>query len=144
MISLKADTALNGAFQSLMPDLSPLIDILFILIVFFLLSIAPQVSTLDLQLPAGDYAAPADDKPQLLLEITSSHYAVNGQRMTTLDEMKAALLRAVRKRPDLPVVLAADRRLSVQKLLPVLSALRAQGVVAASIVMRAGSDMLKR
>ena len=144
MISLKTDTFADGAFQRLMPDLSPLIDILFILIVFFLLSIAPQVSILDLQLPADDYAARSDGKPQLLLEITPSHYAVNGKRMTTLDEMKTALLRAVRRQPDLPVVLAVDRRLSAQRLLPALSALRAQGIAAAGIAMRAGDGMLER
>ena len=137
MIVFREDAKADGIFQYLMPDLTPLIDILFILLVFFLLSIAPQVRILDLQLPVSDHAAYTAHEPQLLLEITPSDYAVGGNRMATLNEMEASLLRIISKHPDLPVVLAADRHVSVQKLLLVLSTLQTQGISAASIMLRA-------
>lgn len=137
MITLRKDRQpANGVFRDLMPDLTPLIDVLFILIVFFLLIIAPNFRVLDLQLAADKDAALIDHEPQLVLEITSDYYVLDGERLATLTAVKTALSAAVQSRPHHPLVLATDRRLSMERLLPVLSALQAQGILAASILLR--------
>lgn len=140
MIALTKDQQSGELGRDFMPDLTPMIDILFILIVFFLLTIAPNFRILDLQLPVDNNAAIAKHEARLLLEITTDYYALDGQRLMTLAALKEALAVAVRERPQQPLLIATDRQLSMQRLLPVLSELQSQGIVAASILLRGEQD----
>lgn len=120
------------------PDLTPMLDILFILLVFFLLTAGAVFQALDLNLPetvAEDLQPPQAEEP-LVLEIRDAGYAINGDAVTSFDALAAKLSAAVQRAPDREIVVAGDKDASIERLLRLLNHLRAEGVEAANILMK--------
>ena len=138
MISLRQGGSRDGVLHDLAPDLTPILDILFILLVFFMLTAGAVFQSLDLRLPSGvsEVLSPVDEPKRITLEIGTGVYALDGRRITDFDELKAAVSEAVRTQPGHELVIAGDRRVPLEELLRVLVYLRAQGIEAASILMR--------
>ena len=53
MITLQSEDSHGGTLRDLAPDLTPMLDILFILLVFFLLTVGTVLRSLDMQLTAA-------------------------------------------------------------------------------------------
>jgi biopolymer transport protein ExbD len=91
----------SRALQSL--SLTPLIDVVFLLLVFFLVAtkFAEQDRELDVQLPSASEAQPLVAKPkdiELSIDETGSYYLGAGRKMT-LPEVEAALSSAAVNNP---------------------------------------------
>lgn len=120
------------------PDLTPMLDILFILLVFFLLTAGAVFQALDLTLPetvTDDLRPPTAETP-LVLEIRADGYAVDGEAMASFDILTAKLSTKIDAAPEREVVIAGDKDASIQRLLRVLNHLRTEGVEAANILMK--------
>lgn len=132
--------ARNGAdsgdlISVLLPDLTPMLDILFILLVFFMLAAGTALRALDLRLPSGEAAAlTANGPPRAVLEIRQNGYALNGESLADFEELKSALSEVLEKTPRL--IVASDRLVPAERLLRTLAHLRARNVRAADILMR--------
>src|SRR5690606_1880121 len=96
-------------------DLTPLIDVVFILLIFFMVSTTfTKESRLGLVLPEAARGQPAEDRPEQL-EITVNDqggYGVNGQALVNdrPETLQLAIEKLSGDARDLPVILHGDAR----------------------------------
>tara|TARA_R100000005_G_scaffold38740_2_gene18114 strand:- start:553 stop:984 length:432 start_codon:yes stop_codon:yes gene_type:complete len=137
MIKLDHEDPHSGTLRDLAPDLTPMLDILFILIVFFLLTVGTVLRSLDLQLPSTveEETAQVNTPKHIMLEIREGSYAIDGRTFSSFEDFKAGLHDSITAKPGHDVIVAGDRRISIEELLKVLTYLQSQGVDAANILM---------
>ncbi|MEH6474760.1 MAG: biopolymer transporter ExbD [Sneathiella sp.] len=137
MITLDG-TDSNEPEISSIPDLTSLLDILFILLVFFILSAGASYRSLDLTLPNSVSETTNSPPPQkhIMLEIRAKGYAIDGQLVANLEQLKPDLLKALDAKPDHKLVVAGDKSISIERLLNVLTFLQLKGIKAANILMQ--------
>lgn len=138
MIKLSSSDPHDGTLRDLAPDLTPMLDILFILLVFFMLTAGAVFQSLDVRLPANV----SDDLPVLqapkhiMLEIRPDYYVINDRRIADLDTLKAEIPALLAQKPEHELIIAGDKDVPIEQLLNVLTYLQAQGVEAANILMQ--------
>ena len=134
----------EGSLRDLAPDLTPMLDVMFILIVFFMLTANSVFKTLDITLPekGAEAASPIQDTHQIVLEIRShgGGYALDERRFNNVAKLKEAILSTVAARPDDTFVIASDKDVKVESLLEVLTFLSSNDIEAANILMREASE----
>ncbi|MEM9424051.1 MAG: biopolymer transporter ExbD [Spirochaetota bacterium] len=110
-------------------NLAPLIDVIFILLVFFIITSEFKNNTLPLELPQSKAAEhPQPEKQPLLLAVDAGRkLALDGQALE-FDALYDALLRAKREDPQLALSLAFDKNLIFEGALQVLAELQRAGV----------------
>ncbi len=108
--------------------LTPMIDVVFLLLVFFML--AAQFGQ-DVALPLGPAGGGDYSGPPRLVTVRDQGVTLNGTPLTT--EGLADALAPLMTNPDDIVVLRAEDTASVQDLSDVLSALRAAGFTALAV-----------
>lgn len=106
-------------------NLTPMIDVLFILVVFFLLAarFAPEGA---LPVAAAGAGAAAWEGPPRLVTVTPAGVALNGRALA--EEGLPAALAALMADPGDPVVLRPAEGADVQRLVDVVEALAAAGI----------------
>lgn len=122
-------------------SLTPLIDVVFILLVFFMLATSfMEWRTLDLGTPAQTSAARSSEGA-LLIELRASDAGVvlrlAGERLN-LDELKARLLARLEQQPDQKVLLRAGRGVPLQESVTLLDQLDRLGVKQLALLPPAG------
>jgi len=104
--------------------LAPIVDIVFILLVFFLLATTFLDEEKDLTLSLPRAAAGKSEGPRLeriMLNIRSDGSLMLGPRPIGRDDLYKALVEARRANPQIPVVLRGDRATSHGDIVKVLS-----------------------
>lgn len=137
MITLDGTNSEDQEVSSI-PDLTSLLDILFILLVFFILSAGASYRSLDLTLPnsVSKTTTPSTPQKHIMLEIRTKGYAIDGQLVENLEQLKPDLLKALDAKPDHKLVVAGDKSVSIERLLNVLTFLQLKGIKAANILMQ--------
>lgn len=124
--------------EAVAPNLTPLVDILFILLIFFILTAGAVFPALNLNLPevVSEDISTADSR-NILLEIHGGTYALDGKEIADFETLKSALPDAVRKNPGYErFVIAGDKGVSIEELLKVLSHLQSRSIEAVDILMK--------
>lgn len=126
------------ALRDLAPDLTPMLDILFIMLVFFMLTAGAVFQSLDLKLPSSvsDELSLVDEPKHMMLEIHAQAYVLDGQAIDDFDQLKAAVAAGVAANPGHELIIAGDKHISIERLLRVLTYLQSQGNQAANILMQ--------
>lgn len=138
MIPLQPRDSGENAKTDMAPDLTPMLDVLFILLLFFMLTAGVVFQSLNLKLPTGA----TDDENvsrmprHILLEIRPGAFALDGRVVNGFDALKSAIPLAIRDKPGHEFVIASDKDVAIDALLKVLTFLRSQNVEAANILMR--------
>ncbi len=105
-------------------SITPLIDVVFLLLIFFLVAtrFEQQDREMDFPLPDASMAQPASIKPrEVFINIDNNGRYFVGGKQVTLAELKAVLMRAVANNPlHQSAMVRADRRVQLQ---PVVSAI---------------------
>ena len=115
-------------------NLTPLIDVVFLLLIFFMVSTTfDKDARIKVELPQ---AATQDEQPteQKQLDITvdaKGRFYVNQQEVinTDTDTLKRAIEKAAGERRDLPVIINADARATHQSVIQVMDAASQLGFV---------------
>jgi biopolymer transport protein ExbD len=105
-------------------DLAPLIDVIFLLLTFFVFSLAMavQLRITEVRLPTGGLGDPvADQKSTLVALLADGSTTIDGQPVT-LDALPDALTRALQDTPDLVVYVAADESAPARDLFALMDA----------------------
>ena len=133
----------------MLPDLTALLDVLFIVLVFLLLSIATPVDMLEVSLPEAGEANTAQVESKTLVislayqNLASSHdinkqvsYGLAKERYSSLALLIIALKsQSSGDEPGLKLMLAVDKKAPSEKLIELLAALSQQGYAVANILI---------
>lgn len=123
--------------SALMPDLTALIDVLFILLVFLLLTAAVKLEMLDVTLPevGSNNQAPLEQQKAIVLSVNYTDkkliYALDKQPYLSLDEVIAAL----RHKKQQGLYLAIDQQVPSGDLVNLLAALSKEDHKIANILI---------
>ncbi|HCG7477983.1 TPA: biopolymer transporter ExbD [Vibrio parahaemolyticus] len=132
MIKVPQDNNRNG----LTPDLTPLLDIIFIVMVFLMLTAAVKLDSLDVALPSTDSQAVAEvDKQSITVNILKDepYWAINGQTYIDWENFTLALLEES-KSTDKPIVIGAEKKANIQSLVQLLGFLQENGIQATQLL----------
>lgn len=118
-------------------NLTPLIDVVFLLLIFFMVSTTfEKQSKLKIELPEASSEATVSEKNELIITISENglFYVNNNQVLnpqpTTLQQ---ALLAAVKEQRDMPVILKADANVAHKHVVMAMDVLGQMGFVTVSM-----------
>ena len=142
MITLSNENEHEGFLKDLIPDLTPMLDILFILLVFFMLAVGQVYQTMDLTLPQSTaqeiQSTAMADMIVLSIGDGETDYALNDKSFSDIEDFKTEILKAVSEHPDYKLVVAGDRSVSLERVLNILTFLNDNGIQTANILMQPG------
>ncbi|EAS45091.1 biopolymer transporter ExbD [Photobacterium profundum] len=124
--------------DELKPDLTPLLDIIFIVMVFLLLTASVKLKALDVELPKTEtqiLQTTEADPITINLIAKEPYWALQGQSFNTWDSFTVALLKQVKDGPTKPVVIGADKNASVEQMLKLLAFLQQHEIKATQLLM---------
>ena len=138
MINLQHSNLEDGTLRDLAPDLTPMLDILFILLVFFMLTAGAVFQSLDLNLPSSvaEELEIANAPKHVLIEIRHDSYAIDGKQVGSFVQFKQTAPALIRAKLGHKIIVASDKDVSVERLLRVLTFMQTQGIEAANILMQ--------
>jgi len=105
-------------------NITPLLDLAFVLLIIFVITRPLLEQTVDMQLPAGGKADTRNiDRNQIrIIEITpSGQYWLQGHRLS-LNQLEAELVQTFRNNPKMIVDLRADARTEWKNVIAVIDA----------------------
>lgn len=116
--------------------LAPLIDIMFILIIFFVTvgTFREEEQQIDVQLAAtrtGQFVEP--QRHDLIVNITAEGTVLIGERPFTLEQLGGVLRQVARDYPEMHVIVRGDKNVKYDRVLAVLDAAKAAGVTNARL-----------
>lgn len=138
MIVAESTSSTGEDAGTLAMDLTALLDILFILLVFFMLTAGTVLQSLDLTLPSSvaEELPVLEPKKHLMLEIREQTYGLDGQEFLNIQDLKRAVTSTIEGKPGHDLIIAADKAVAIERLLKVLTFLQSQGIDAANILMQ--------
>ena len=129
----------GNSLHELAADLTPMLDVLFILLVFFVLTANSAQLALDVTLPS-DKSTAAKPLPQPKRVVVSilpeeGKWQIDGTTFESWEEAQAAIEAAKKEKPKAAFVIASDRDVPMQRFVQTLSFLRGLGVAKVDIAM---------
>ncbi len=108
-------------------DIAPLIDIVFLLLVFFMLTSTFMIpEAIELELPESSSAQVSDVTPIVIALNQTGQLALNGKPIE-LEQLQAAVTTLIKQHADTAITLKSDASTQVQQLLQVMDSIRAAG-----------------
>jgi biopolymer transport protein ExbD len=123
-MSLKKTTRRgHGTMNEL--NITPLLDLVFVLLVIFIITTPQLVNNLEMNLPSGKPPPPKKDKPKITrIEIAASGAITLDGATVTLPELKDKLSVLKDQNPDMPVVVKGSDEVEYQGMVSVLDTLQ--------------------
>lgn len=134
MITLTTDTS-SESFQ---PDLTPLLDIIFIVMVFLLLTATVKLQSLEVSLPSAETESISDvESKSLTVNILEEapYWGLDGKSYSSWEDFTQALLTQVNLKPEFQVVIASDKSAEIQHMVKLLAFLQDNKIKATQILM---------
>lgn len=114
-------------------DITPLIDVLFMLIIFFVLTANFLQGRIEVDLPVGEAVAKTEEN-SLLLTVRKDGSVLWGDRETRMEELAPLAAEAAAARRD--ILLAGDREAPYGAVAEVLDVLRREGIVSTGLALQ--------
>lgn len=122
-------------------NLTPLIDVVFLLLIFFMVSTTfTRETRLDITLPEADSSPAVKPKDQVEVVVGSNgRYSVDGKVLTksNADTLRSVLLRKAEQGTDIPFTITADAQASHQAVVRVMDVAGRIGFTNINITTRA-------
>ena len=128
--------------QNVRLDLTPLIDVVFLLLIFFMVSTTFDRQTiLKVALPEASEQAVQEEQEREEIFITideQGRFYINDEELIThdLDTLKRAMTKAADNRTDIPVLVSSDKRAPFQSAIMVMDAVGQLGFSKLSFMAR--------
>ena len=126
-------------------DITPLIDVVFLMLIFFMVSTTFDKQTqLKVELPSAS-ATQTEEKPQDKIEIkidAKGNFYVNERELVKhdADTLRRTMLKIADGRSDLPVIVSGDRNAPLQSMMTVLDVAAQLGMSRLSFVARQSDE----
>jgi biopolymer transport protein ExbD len=92
-------------------DMAPMIDMVFLLLIFFMVASVVVTEKIDIQLPESKSAkVPEDIKGRLVLAVDANDQIYIGMVPVTIDELKEVISEELELDPNLRIMIRADAR----------------------------------
>ncbi|MDD1792260.1 biopolymer transporter ExbD [Enterovibrio makurazakiensis] len=135
MIRSRSDSEIS----TFTPDLTPLLDIIFIVMVFLLLTANVEFKSMEIAIPqtqdSGVLASPEQQMIAINILADSPAWAIQGQPIDNWPSFTQTLLETIEANPNKTVVIAADKSAAVEDMLKVLAFMQQNQITATNIVM---------
>lgn len=109
-------------------NVTPLVDVMLVLVVIFIITAPLLASTIPLSLPKTDAAQPADAPKSVTLVVDKTGQAFLNDRPLSLDELAQRLVETARQNPDTEVQLRADEGVPYGKVVQVMGVAQKAGL----------------
>ena len=124
-------------------NLTPLIDVVFLLLIFFMVSTTfDKESELSIELPNAEGEVLQKQTLQVEVSIDAKgNYAINSERIinSQIDTLKAAIIKIAGDKRDIPMVISADGQASHQSVVLAMDAARQLGFTKLTFATRLSS-----
>ena len=124
--------------ELLQVDLTPLLDIIFIVMVFLMLSANIKLQSLQVDLPTTDTSAvQVVDSKAVTINILDAepHWAIDGEKLTDWPAFQQALIQRVQEKPDTQWIIASDKTADVQYMVKLLGFLQQHNIQATQLLI---------
>ena len=129
----------SASWRTLTPDITPLLDIIFIVLVFLLLTANIPLQSLEIDLPKTDsqaLAAITDTKSITINMLAGTPaWAIAGKEYADWAQFKPALTEQLAALKETELVLASDKDVTVDSMLKLLAFLQEHDITATQILM---------
>jgi len=123
-MSLKKTTKRGHGTMSEL-NITPLLDLVFVLLVIFIITTPQMMNNLEMTLPSGKPPPPQKEKPKInQITVTASGQITLNAQPVTPAELKADLQTLKASDPDLKVVVKGSDEADYQNMVAVLDVLR--------------------
>lgn len=130
--------------EELEVNLTPLIDVVFLLLIFFMVSTTfVRESEINLSLPEASREAPQQDSEEVAVAVDSrGTYFVNGRALLNgkLETIRQAIREAAAELTDPVILVSADAKAAHQDVIDILDAARQLGYVRISFTTEVRDD----
>jgi biopolymer transport protein ExbD len=106
-------------------NITPLLDLAFVLLVIFIITTAPSTNDIDINLPSAAQQPPQNQTKQDINNVTvdaAGNIYFNAEPIT-LKKLEDEIIRFRKSNPDLSVVVRGDENVNYQKVVQVLDIL---------------------
>ena len=118
------------AHQSLTElNITPLLDLAFVLLVIFIITTTPIVNDLELNLPTASRKAKDPPRKANYVTVDGAGSVYLNKKQVNMDELLHELVELRRDDPDLSVILRGDSKTKYRRILGVMDALQQANVV---------------
>ena len=121
------------------PDLTPLLDIIFIVMVFLLLTANIAVRTLVIDIPSTEHSEVLQTQSKQVIAVSllkdNSLWAIEDAQYGDFQMFSNALLNLHKKFPERPLVIASDKEVAVERMLKLLAFMQQNKINATNIIM---------
>lgn len=136
--------AASNSQGNLLPDLTPLLDVIFIVLVFFLLTAQTPLLELPLQLPQSREALPTSsagngERMQIQLSAEGA-WRFNGVQQADFSRLRTELTAAFVADNTVGLDLALDRQAPLSAFLDLMALLQQQGIQDSRILLEANHE----
>ena len=136
--------AASNSQGNLLPDLTPLLDVIFIVLVFFLLTAQTPLLELPLQLPQSREALPtanagSGERMQIQLSAEGA-WRFNGVQQADFNRLRTELTAAFVADNTVGLDLALDRQAPLSAFLDLMALLQQQGIQDSRILLEANHE----
>jgi biopolymer transport protein TolR len=118
-------------------NVTPLVDVMLVLVVIFILTAPLLVSSVKLELPKTNAASTTDATPSVSLVVDRAGQAYLDSRAVPLAELGQSLARTAARQPDTEVQLSADENAPYGKVIEVLGVAQKAGLTRIGFVTNA-------
>ncbi|PIR37426.1 MAG: hypothetical protein COV35_10060 [Alphaproteobacteria bacterium CG11_big_fil_rev_8_21_14_0_20_39_49] len=139
MIDVNSGSERKGIVSDLIPDLTPLLDVMFMLIIFLVLTTNTMQQVFDITLPEDKEDAlkvlTEEDTIKITIFAEEKMWAINEQKFEDFELFKKSLIDSYGNSSEKKVVVYGDKNATIDRLMSLLTFLRSKGIETADIVM---------
>ncbi|CAM4107611.1 MULTISPECIES: ExbD/TolR family protein [Vibrio] len=121
------------------PDLTPLLDIIFIVMVFLLLTANITIKTMEVAIPQTEDAQVLSDQDKTVITVniltSDPKWAIDGESFANWNAFTRTLLEKVTMSPERDLIISPDKSADVESMLKLLAWLQTNNIDATNIVM---------
>ena len=140
MININLNSERDGIISDLLPDLTPLLDVMFMLIVFLVLTTNAMQMVFDIALPEDKEnvleVLSENDTIKITIFSEGGNWAINKQTFVDFAAFKAELMNIYNNSKNKHVIVFGDKSVTIDRLMELLTFMRSKGIEAADIVMK--------
>lgn len=137
MLNLSAEQAQQSEASG--PSFMPLLDVMLLLLIFFLLASVFVQPTLEVDLPDAEHSEPEPPQNDLLtISVSSEGDVFINKTFVPLEQLQGRVEAAVAKDPEVAVMVRADEQSAFRYFVNVMDAVKGAGVVQLTIETEPG------